>query len=120
MTNPDPAGSVTVTFNTTEVAFAGMPPRSVTVNSTVPPAATTPPPWNCPSTVVPPGRVSNNRAGTNELYAEPGGKYPLTSAISCVPSETYKHTAPPKPTRAITAFGTLWPAVKFKFDANGR
>lgn len=38
-----------------------------------------------------------------------------------VPEERLKSvTFPSAPTRTVTEFGTVWPAVKFSFDALGR
>ncbi len=48
------------------------------------------------------------------------GKYPLTSTTRCVAAEANTHTRPDSPTRDTTAFGTVCPATKFRFDATGR
>src|SRR5664280_133657 len=47
---------------------------------------------------------------------------PETSAISSiVPGDPlYRATLPPAPTGAMTRFGTVWPATKFRFDVPGR
>ena len=63
--------------------------------------------------------MSNTRAGFIELRLVPNGKYPLTSTTRCVAFDTNKHTLPPVPILAITAFGITAPVVKFKFDAVG-
>ena len=66
--NPDPVGSVAVTFNTTApTPDAGTPPRPTTVRSTLLLWPGAPPPAKTPSIVVAPLRVSNKRAGSNDV-----------------------------------------------------
>ena len=80
VTNPDPSGSVTVTFNTAAAASAGTPARPVTCNSVVDDAGRTPIPAPTPSTVTLPGRLSNNRAGLTGTY--PTAAPTWTTAVS--------------------------------------
>src|SRR3954451_4476470 len=63
VTNPEPDPPSAVTFNTTEVAVAGTPPRPATGNTNAEPGALAPAPNCLPSTVDSPGRVSSRRAG---------------------------------------------------------
>ena len=63
VTYPPPCGPTTVTFNTTAAAPTGTPARPATATAVTDPAARTPIPANCPSTVPDPGRESNTRAG---------------------------------------------------------
>ena len=46
-------------------------------------------------------------------------KAPLTSTSKSVPESVNTHTEPPTPNFAITEFGIVSPATKFKFDAFG-
>src|SRR5674476_235894 len=64
VTYPGPAGSVTVTFNTTaETPLAGTPPRPVTCRCTTPRAGT------ATGAAPTPVRVSNNRDGSKDPNA---------------------------------------------------
>src|SRR4051794_7999254 len=65
VTKPEPEPPSAVTFNTTDAAPAGTPPRPVIGSTNVDPGALAPAPSCLPSTVVSPGRVSSRRAGTN-------------------------------------------------------
>src|SRR5450631_581227 len=81
VTNPVPAGWVTVTFNATdETPEAGTPPAPVTCRCTVPRAGT------APAGAPVPFRVSSNRAGASDPNAPgavggPARVYPETSAM---------------------------------------
>ncbi len=84
VTNPGAVGPVTVTFNTTApTPPAGTPPRPATVRSTAAPPPRAPPPANVASTVDAPARVSNNRAGCNDVNdaAPPAGATPAGMAL---------------------------------------
>ena len=76
-------------------------------------------PASCPSIVPPPARESSSRAGVVEPTVEPAGTYPFTSIRRSNGTSANTHTLPPAPTLATTAFGTFWPATKFRFDAFG-
>ena len=79
---PGACASVAVTFSTTADASAGMAARPVTCTWVELPPGRTPIPLDCPSNVRPPGRESNNRAGTSATSVEPGAKNPLVSTTS--------------------------------------
>ena len=63
VTNPAPVAPTAVTFNTTADTSPGTPGRPATCNCNTEPGPDIPPPTNNPSTVEPPTRESNNRAG---------------------------------------------------------
>src|SRR4051812_46833198 len=76
VTKPEPEPPSAVTFNTTDAAPTGTPPRLAIGSTNVDPGAFAPAPSCLPSTVVSPGRVSSNRAGINAWKPEAAGKYP--------------------------------------------
>src|SRR4051794_5409493 len=73
VTNPGRSGSVTVTFNDTADASAGIPARPAIGRASTDPAPRDPIPRNWPSTVDMPGPdlVSNTRAGAKPTNPGP-------------------------------------------------
>src|SRR5687768_7977721 len=63
--NPGAAASTAVTFNTTDAADPGTPPRPATATSWTPSPVITPDPASTPSTVTPLARVSSSRRGSS-------------------------------------------------------
>src|SRR5262245_38178274 len=84
---PAVAGDTAVTFRMAASAPAGTPPRPATVRRRVEPAGRRPSACAVPSTLVLPGRVASNRAGTTLVGEPPGGTSPLTSATMSVAAD---------------------------------
>src|SRR5262245_3235323 len=85
------------------------PPATPAPDLTRPPA----PPTSLP------GLVSKPRTGCTVAYDAPAVYKPAKSATRCVHAIVNQPSPPPPPTFTITRFGSVTPAVRFRFDANG-
>src|SRR5262245_797124 len=108
---------------TAATPVAGTPPRPSTGTSTVCPAPTCPIPFDAPSIVDAPARVSSRRAGTSAVKPSPDetGYQPCTSATTSKDPYWLKiDTRPPSPTLAITRLGWTTSGRGLTLDASGR
>src|SRR5690606_27542502 len=102
------AGSIAITLSTTADASAGTPTRPAIGICRVAPAGCAPSPWNRPSAVDWPGRVSSARRGASSGWNVAAGSVPDTSTITSAAAYVNTHTLPLL-RRVITRLGTVAP-----------
>src|SRR5213082_2890935 len=106
--------SVAVTLSATAVTpEVGVPPAPAVGSRYTPPGPSGPAP-----------RVSSRRAGRVPVKASPPAvrsepsvnQPPMSTRTSADGAEPAIETVPPAPTAAITRLGTVWPALKLRFE----